>query len=101
MDRKEREMIMEAIAEINADNSIDPTEKERVFSKKFPKFHERYPVLFAMACKENLTESQNLKYMLEMMQKMNNGMTQEKASEHVGQSLFNQYVAPKIEPHNK
>lgn len=77
-----------------------PKDKEKIFRKKHYDFAERLPALFDMACQPNF-DMQKLMYMLQMRdQILNNQTTLEDASKDVGQTLFNEYVAPVL-PHAK
>ncbi len=90
MDQNERQKIIDAVKDIN---TSEEKSKETVFKKKYSWLKEKYPNLYRLACNENIIDSRNLGFMLEMLEKMEQGTTQEKASEEVGKYLFNEYVA--------
>jgi hypothetical protein len=67
-------------------------DKESYFRPIYENFATKYPFLFEMCCKPNV-DKDTLEMMLSMLEKIkNNKMTQDKASEDIGQHLFNKYV---------
>jgi hypothetical protein len=71
-----------------------PKDKEIMFRKRHPDFAERYPALFLMACEPNF-DMRKLSFMLDMMSKIDKQETTlDAASKEVGQTLFDEYVAP-------
>lgn len=83
--------------------SAEMSNKDEYFSEIYKGFKKKYPHLFALACKQQNTSTddmQTLKYMLDMMEKVRkNEGTQEAVSAEVGQTLFNRYVdVSKLKP---
>ena len=77
-------------------STLPEAEKLESYKASHPWLFKYYPTLFKMACKGvsefNMT---HFKYMLGMMTNIeNNDITEQSASEEVGQKFFNQYVAP-------
>jgi len=78
---------------------------EREFNNKgqHPKFEKRYPVLYRLACEDNLDVS-TLNYMMNMRnQVLNNERTADSASRIIGDKFFRRYVSPVVDttPGNK
>jgi hypothetical protein len=96
MDKIEREKIMSAIETINNDKSGG--DKEKKYAVKYSWLKDQYPNLYRVACQERIIDSSTLAFMLTMLEKMNEGTTQDDASKEVGQMLFDQYVAPVVTP---
>lgn len=68
--------------------------KEKHFAPVYKVFKNKYPQLFALACKSGSTmDMKTLEYLLDMLDKVQKQeTTQEDASIAVGQALFNQFV---------
>jgi hypothetical protein len=78
---------------------------EREFNNKgqHPKFEKRYPMLYRLACEDNL-DMVTLNYMINMRnQVINNERSVESASRIVGDKFFRRYVSPVVNntPPNK
>jgi hypothetical protein len=85
--------IKKIIEEIQNSKILD---KETYFSEKYPEFKEKNPVIFRVACEKGM-DMNRLNYMITMIEQIKNSkITQEKASEEVGQVLFKDYVEPKV-----
>lgn len=70
--------------------------KKTIFETKYPVFFESYKTLATMCC-DGRVDEQRLIFMLKTFDKVqNNATTQEKASENIGQELFNTYIQPKV-----
>jgi len=83
------------IAKIISESKI--INKEKHFSKVYSHFQSTYPMLFDMCCSDRF-DIETLKYMLNMMRKINNGNeTEESASIEVGQKIFDKYVSPIVD----
>lgn len=68
-------------------------EKFEILKKEFPKFADRYLMLFEMVIREGDFDWNSFNYMINMRNKIiNNNMTTEEASIKVGQDWYDKYV---------
>jgi len=94
-DHWQEEDIRRTIEIINK-NGLTPNHRKFLNTPLFPKFIERYPVLFKMSCEDSIDYT-TLNYMMNMRRKvLNDGLDIEKASKTVGNKFFNEYVAPSV-----
>ena len=78
-------------------STLPVTERKTEYTKKYPEFVERYPVLFASSCEDNF-DYNRFKYMMRMREQVtSNKKTLEDASKEVGQRMFDAYVKPKLD----
>lgn len=71
----------------------DDNEKFEKLKLEFPKFAERYLMLFEMVLRDGDFDWNSFNYMIKMRNKIiNNHMTSEEASKKVGQDWYNKYV---------
>lgn len=70
--------------------------KERLYTEKYPVFFEHYNTLAKMCC-DGKMDNTRLEFMLKMLDQVKTQkVSQEKASNVVGQELFDKFVAPKV-----
>lgn len=68
-------------------------EKFEKLKNEFPKFAERYLMLFEMVIREGDFDWNSFNYMINMRNKIiNNNMTAEEASKKVGQDWYDKFV---------
>jgi hypothetical protein len=71
----------------------DENEKFEKLKNEFPKFAERYLMLFEMVIRDGDFDWNSFNYMINMRNKIiNNKMTSEEASKKVGQDWYDKYV---------
>jgi hypothetical protein len=71
----------------------DDNEKFEKLKLEFPKFAERYLMLFEMVIRDGDFDWNSFNYMINMRNKIiNNHMTAEEASKKVGQDWYDKYV---------
>ena len=69
-------------------------DKQDTYGKKYPVFAESMPFLFDMACSPHC-DLDRLRYMLTMRNNVKNDrMSLNDASKHIGQTLYDEFVAP-------
>jgi hypothetical protein len=74
----------------------DDNEKFEKLKKEFPKFADRYIMLFEMAIRNEDFDWNSFNYMINMRNKIiNDNMTVEDASKKVGQDWYDKYVPNK------
>lgn len=79
---------------VNIINASSRKDKETYFKKQYQTFADKYPNLYAMACK-GIQDMKILEYMLDMMENVqSNSTTTHEASVGVGQKLFTEFVNP-------
>ena len=94
MQEEEIEKILDIAKTISESKVVN---KEQHFSKIYAHFQSTYPMLFDMCCSERF-DINTLKYMMDMMHKINHGKeTEESASIEVGQTIFDRYVSPIVD----
>lgn len=94
-DHFDSDTLMEITKDISGYNGRQK-DKERVFSKKYPEFQDRYPVLFELACSDDF-DPQKFEYMIKLRnQVMNKERTVEDASVEVGKKMFDVYVGKNV-----
>lgn len=77
-------------AEVNGD-------KETYFESKYKTFKTKYPQLYKKVCTEKDFDMENLRFMLSMMDQINNKEKEQYNAEvMVGQMLFDKYVKPNV-----
>ena len=82
--------ILKRKKEITYNNDNEKYEK---LKNEFPKFAERYIMLFEMVIRDEEFDWKSFNYMINMRNKIiNNQMTTEEASKKVGQDWYNKYV---------
>jgi hypothetical protein len=87
------ETIRSIICEIQNSKIAD---KETYFSKKYPEFKQKYPMMLSISCNSKL-EMANLEFMFKMIEQIDKKDTnQYDASAVVGQMLFDKYIDPKL-----
>ena len=71
----------------------DDNDKFEKLKNEFPKFAERYLMLFEMVIRDGDFDWNSFNYMINMRNKIiNNKMTSEEASKKVGQDWYDKYV---------
>jgi len=71
----------------------DDNEKFEKLKTEFPKFAERYLMLFEMVIRDGDFDWKSFNYMINMRNNIiNNNMTSEEASKKVGQDWYDKYV---------
>ena len=75
------------IAEYIRQSSVE--NKEEYFTEMYPVFKAKYPMLFKQLCNESDFDMNNLKYMLNILDKKKDAHS---ADVFVGQMLFDKYV---------
>ena len=71
----------------------DDNDKFEKLKNEFPKFAERYLMLFEMVIRDGDFDWNSFNYMIKMRNKIiNNNMTAEEASAKVGQDWYDKYV---------
>lgn len=82
---------------VNAIQNTNVPHKAEYFASKYAVFKQRYPQLYALACKDEKFDTKTLEFMLEMLGKMGNEtLTQYDASANVGQMLYDKYIHENI-----
>jgi hypothetical protein len=72
----------------------DDNEKFEILRKEFPKFADRYIMLFEMVIRNEKFDWNSFNYMINMRSKIiNDQMTSEEASKKVGQDWYDKYIA--------
>ena len=91
------------VKDISSNNTFGNTEQKKEFyGKKYETFKKEYPKLFDMCCEPGGCNIEKLEFMLDMLSKVkSNKMNQDKASEIIGQQLFDEYVKPVINTDKK
>lgn len=86
--------------EIIEEIAIDMASKKHsteYYSTKYAEFKKDYPMLFIMCSQPGGVDIDKLRYMMSMWsQVQTNAVTQDKASEKIGQVLFDEYVKPVV-----
>jgi hypothetical protein len=90
-------------SEILGHTGLTTEEKKEYFAAKYPKFSDKYPKLLAMCASPNPDTEMYLEYMLKMLEKTNpetnsRPISVHDASSHVGQKLYDDFVAPVLPP---
>ena len=71
----------------------DDNDKFEQLKNEFPKFAERYIMLFEMVIRDGDFDWNSFNYMINMRNKIiNNNMTTEEASKKVGQDWYDKYI---------
>jgi hypothetical protein len=71
----------------------DDNDKFEKLKTEFPKFAERYLMLFEMVIRDGEFDWNSFNYMINMRNKIiNNNMTADEASKKVGQDWYDKYV---------
>jgi hypothetical protein len=71
----------------------DDNDKFEKLKTEFPKFSERYLMLFEMVIRDGEFDWNSFNYMINMRNKIiNNNMTADEASKKVGQDWYDKYV---------
>lgn len=92
--------IEEIVQDIRAAVAMTTSERKSEFTKKYPDFVERFPVLFDNCCEPDF-EYPRFRFMMRMLEEVNqNKKSQEEASKEVGQMMFDKYVKPVISTKN-
>lgn len=83
--------IVEAIQQSKVKNKVEH------FATQYSKFKEKYPHLYQMACAPDKIDITNLKYMINMMKRMEEtNLSQFDASARVGKMLYDKYIHEQI-----
>jgi len=87
------ETIKEIIKRKNEGTYIDDNDKFEKLKNEFPKFADRYLMLFELVIRNEEFDWKSFNYMIGMRNKIiNDEMTSEEASKRVGQVWFDKYV---------
>lgn len=95
--RERSEYVRSRITEVRRLRELGQNDEE--IKAALGNFVTQYPTLFQMAVEPHFDESK-LNFMLGMLDKMSNGMTQHQASVIVGQKLVDSFVKPMISKKN-
>lgn len=73
-----------------------PKDREREAARRYPEFQARYPFLFDMVCAEDF-DHDRFHYMMRMKARVDAAqLTQEQASQCIGQALYDTYVRDRV-----
>lgn len=85
------------LAIVQAIQSASIRNKEEHFAQQYADFKTKYPMLYKMACSPEKMDINNLKYMISVLQKMEDtNISQFDASARVGHMLYNKYIHDQV-----
>lgn len=85
------------MAIVNTIQDATVSNKQEYFANKYANFKAKYPMLYALACKDEHVDTNTLQFMLNMLEQMNSSsITQYDASANVGQMLYDKYIHENI-----